>query len=226
MNQGTYEYLLNTKPTGVTETFNIETLPNGSKITTSERNTTIYGTKIYLNAKQNGESFEHFEIKITNENYAEVADVRAIYEFSNDKLNFTRFVNNQKTDDELIQLPENCLIFPLMRVFQGQTILNVAKNPETSIVLIPSIEKPNDTRNLLCPTFDERRAKNIGGETITRYQEHSVTVETNVYKYFTKHYDENSRFWINNDGLLVAYRFAQSPDKIWEVFLTESFNQD
>lgn len=219
MNYGTYEYFLNGKPSGVSENFNVAHLPDGSRITISERNTSIYGTKVYLNSEQNGEKFKHFEIQITNENNAEVADVRAIYKFSDDEFYSTRYRNLQKTDDEIFKLPAGCVIFPLMRVFQGGAILQVAENAKPTTVLVPSIENPNDAENLLKPTFDERRAEFIGRESIAFYQENSIAVEADIYKYFTKHYDENSRFWINNDGLLIAYRFVQSSDKIWEVFL-------
>ena len=85
MIHGTYNYFLNGKPTGVSETFSIETLPDGAKLTVCERNTTIYGTRIYLKAEQNGEKFVHFDIRITNENNAATADVHAFYEFSADE---------------------------------------------------------------------------------------------------------------------------------------------
>ena len=98
--------------------------------------------------------------------------------------------------------------------------MRVAENQDFTTVLVPDIQNPNDAENLLKPTFDERRAENLGKENIAFYQENSITNEANVYQYFSKHYDENSRFWIDDNGLLIAYHFAQSPDKIWEIFLT------
>ena len=220
MNYGIYNYFLNGKPTGISENFNVEILPDGSIVTISDRNTSIYGTKIYLNSEQTGKKFKRFDIQITNENNAATADVHAFYEFSGDEFRFIRRVNNRTIDDEIFKLPADCVVFPLMRVFQGKTILQVAENAKLTTVLVPSIENPNDAENLLKPTFDKRRAEFVGREFIGFNQEISVTFEADEYKYFSKHYDENSRFWIADDGLLVAYRFAQSADKIWEVFLT------
>lgn len=218
MNYGTYLYFLNGEPTGITEKFNVETLPDGSTVAISERNTSIYGTMLYANAEQLGETFKHFEIQITNENNAEVADVHAIYKFSENTLYFTRTRNGKTVNDEIIKLPENCVIFPLMRVFQGQTILQVARNQAVTTVLVPDIQNPNDAENLLCPTFDERTAQNLGKEAIAFYEPESISIEANLYQYLSEHYDEQSKFWIDDNGLLVAYRFAQSADKIWEVF--------
>ena len=217
MNHGTYEYFLNGKPTGVSENFNITHLSDGAKKTTAVRDASPFGTKIFVETIERADKFERFEIRFQNQ-----FDVQAVYEFFDRKFRYTRTLDGEKTDDETLEMPENSIVFPLMRCFQGQAILRVAEASKKFLtVLVPSIENPNDAENLLKPTFDERTAKNLGKENIAFYQANSIASEANVYQYFSKHYDENSRFWIDDDGLLIAYRFVQSPAKIWEVFLTE-----
>ena len=214
MQNGTYIYLLNNEPTGITETFTIEFLSDGKQLTTSTRDASIYGTTFTVKTIEKDNEFQAFEI-----NFKKESEINAIYKFSDKTFHFERTINGEIIDDEIIELPKNCVIFPLMRCFQGNTILQVAANQALTTVLVPNIINPNDTENLLKPTFDKRTAANLGTESVAFYQEHSITFETNVYRYFTKHYDENSRFWINNDGLLVAYTFHQANDKLWTVRL-------
>jgi hypothetical protein len=222
MNYGTYEYFLNNEPTGITEKFNVENLADGTTISISERNSSVYETMIYTNAELIGNRFKSFEINITNKKNYEVADVHATYQFTENQFEFIRQLNGKITDKFIQDLPNNCAIFPLMRCFQGQTILQVAQNQTVTPVLVPDIQNPNDAENLLKPTFDERTAKFLKKETIAFYEPESVSLETNLYKYLSKHYDDNSQFWINDEGLLVAYQFVQAADKIWTIKLKQT----
>ncbi|NJM53752.1 MAG: hypothetical protein HC846_10425 [Blastocatellia bacterium] len=106
-----------------------------------------------------------------------------------------------------------------MRCFQGQTILQVAKNQDFTTVIVPNIQTSAITENLLQPTFDERTAKFLQKENIAFDDPESVTFETNVYQYLSKHYDDNSQFWVDENGFLIAYEFVQAKDKIWTVRL-------
>jgi hypothetical protein len=214
MQNGTYIYLLNNKPTGITEKFYIEILPDGKQLTVSTRDASVYGTIFTVKAIEKNNKFQAFEI-----NFKKESEINAIYKFADKTFHFERTINGEMVDNETFELPKNCVIFPLMRCFQGKTILQVAKNQAITTVLVPNIINPNDTKNLLKPTFDQRTAENIGQEAIAFYQAHSVTFETNIYRYFTKHYDENSRFWIDKNGLLVAYQFQQTHDKLWNIHL-------
>jgi hypothetical protein len=222
MNYGTYEYFLNNEPTGITEKFNVENLADGTTISISERNSSVYETMIYTNAELIGNRFKSFEINITNKKNYEVADVHASYQLTENQFEFTRQINGKTTDKFIQNLPNNCVIFPLMRCFQGHAILQVAHNQAVTPVLVPDIQNPNDAENLLKPTFDKRTAKLIKKETIAFYEPESVSLETNLYQYLSKHYDDNSQFWINDEGLLVAYQFVQAADKIWTIKLKQT----
>ena len=217
MKTGMYQYFLNGQPTGITENFQIESLPDDMQKTSAIREATTFKTRISLEAVHDKLNFKSFEIQMTN---AEAETIRAVYEFADQKVFVARQINGENSFDEEITLPENCIIFPLMRVFQGAVISKVAESNQAVPVLIPAIENPADTTNLLRPTFDLRRAEQIGEESITFYQPHSVTINTRIYSYTGKHYDEKSRFWIDENGLLVSYIFHQAEDKIWEMILS------
>ncbi len=132
--------------------------------------------------------------------------VAATYDFADGRLNFMRAINDNAAETETFTLPENAIFFPLMRVFQGRTIFQVAKSRVTSTVIVPNIQDPGDTDNLLRPTFDERIAELIA--------EHD---KVRVFKYLSSHYDDNSEFHLDENDLLVYYKFAQSESQIWEV---------
>ena len=213
MNSGTYKYFLNGKPTGIVETFSIENLPDGSKFTRSIRDAKSFGTEFSVETIEKNGRFQNCKIDFkTNE-----TDVHASYDFSEKSFHVRREINGENVQDETFDLPGNCIFFPLMRCFQGETILRVAEGFST--VLVPDIQNPKDIENLLKPIFDERTAEKIGRQTIASYQKFPVSIEADVYRYFSKHYDENSCFCVDKRGLLVAYIFAQSANKIWEIGL-------
>ncbi len=210
--EGTYKYFLNEEPSGIIERFSIKTRPDGKTETVSERDASDFGTQIFTKAIQDNDLFERFEIRMLNQNNPEVADVCATYEFSNGSLSFGREINGESQGDETIQLPEDCVVFPLMRCFQGETILKVADRNKPTNVLVPSIENPDDPGELLKPTFDKRTAKKL---------ETDPANHATVYNYLSKHYSENSKFWIDENGTLVKYVFHQSEDTVWTVELSQ-----
>ncbi len=216
MRNGIYKYFLNGKPTDISETFIIKYYEDDLYFFRSIRQTEIYKTKISVRTyRKNGQTLNcQIDFK-TDEN-----NVRAIYEFSENSFQVVRERNGKNVSDETFDLPENYVFFPLMRCFQGETILKVAENQTPTIVIVPDIQNLNDIENLLKPIFDERKAEKIGRQTIGFHQKISVAAEVDLYRYFSKHYDENSCFLIDKTGLLVGYVFPQSANKIWEVFLS------
>ncbi len=213
MRNGTYKYFLNGKPTGIVETFSIENLPDGGKFTRSVRDAKIFGTEFSVETHEKNGHFQKCKIEFkTDEN-----EIRANYDFSEKSFHVLREINGENVQNETFDTPENCIFFPLMRCFQGATILRVADGFST--VLVPDIQNPKDIENLLKPTFDERTAEKIGRQTIGLHQKKSVAVEADIYRYFSKHYDENSCFLIDENDFLVGYVFTQSANKIWEISL-------
>jgi hypothetical protein len=213
MQNGTYKYFLNGKPTGIVETFSIENLPDGSKFTRSTRDAKSFGTEFTVETIEQNGRFQNCKIYFKTDE----TEVRANYDFSEKSFHLLREINGENVQDETFDLPENCVFFPLMRCFQGETILRVAEGFST--VLVPDIQNPKDIENLLKPIFDERTAEKIGRQTIGLHQKFSVAAEADLYRYFSKNYDENSCFCIDKSGFLVAYIFAQSANKIWEISL-------
>jgi hypothetical protein len=204
MNYGTYEYFLNGEPTGVVETVFIDFEPPDRRIIKSIRDAKPYNTTIMVETVSSLDRFDWFSVSFHKDNFK----VNAIYKFDDDTFYFQRKINYEVVEEKTIQIPQNCVIFPLMRCFQGQTILQVAENQQPTTVLVPDIQPTTKFEYLLKPTFDERTAKQI-----------SESGKLRVFNYLSKHYDENSEFHLDENGLLVFYKFHQSDDKIWTIKL-------
>jgi hypothetical protein len=215
MKKGTYRYFLNGNPIDISETFFIENRDDRVKFVCSIRESETFKTKISVQANLKNEEFHNCRIDY----FSDRINLCATYDFSRIKLRFSRKEQGKPIYTKKFALHEKAVFFPLMRCFQGQTILQVAENQDFTTVIVPDIENPNDFENLLKPTFDKRTAKFLKKETICFYQPESVAFEANLYQYLSKHYKENSQFWLNEEGFLVAYRFHQADDKIWEVQL-------
>ncbi len=205
MKSGIYNYFLNGEPTGVSETFDIKFLPDGSKITTSIRYAKPFNTTIKVETVGRNNKLQTSKIIYQNNEI----NVEAIYAFSENSLQISRKLDGKTIQNESIDLSENAVFFSLMRCFQGQIILQVAENVDVTNVLVPDIQLPTDSKNLLRPTFDKRIAKLI-----------TTKDKLRVFNYLSKHYDENSEFHIDEKGLLVYYKFVQNESQTWEITLT------
>lgn len=213
MNCGTYEYFLNNEPTGVVETFKIEFLPDGRRLTTSVRDAQPFQTKISVETTETNNEFQNCRIVYRKAD----AEISADYEFSDGRFNIRRESNGRILQDEFFDLPENFVFFPLMRVFQGRTILKIAAIQDWTAVLVPDIQPATVFENLLQPTFDSRKAEKWAMGTV-KYQ--GTLTDALVFSYLSKHYDDDSEFWIiRKNGLLFSYEFRQSDEQFWEVRL-------
>jgi hypothetical protein len=204
MNSGTYNYFLNGEPTGVTETFEIKLLPDGTKFTQSIRDAKPYNTTITVKVMERENQFRRVEIRYVNEE-----SVYGIYSFQANQTLFIHETFTEATTSETLEFPHNYVFFPLMRCFQGKTILQVAENANVTTVIVPDIQPNTNRQNLLKPTFDERTAELI-----------STKDNLSIFNYLSKHYNENSEFHIDENGLLVYYKFVQNESQTWEVILT------
>jgi hypothetical protein len=201
MQKGVYNYFLNDEPTGITETFEIKLLPDGTKFTKSIRDAKPYNTIITVKVMENENQFRRVEIR-----HESSSSVHAIYSFQDDKTLFVHEIFSETTTLETLELPNNYVFFPLMRCFQGQTILQVAENADITTVIVPDIQPNTERQNLLKPTFDKRTAKLI-----------STKDNLRLFNYLSIHYDEHSEFHINENGLLVYYKFVQNGQQTWEI---------
>lgn len=204
MENGAYYYFLNGEPTGVSETFESKSLPDGSQQTTSTRDAKPFKTMITVETSEKDNRFQNCKIAYQKDEHKIEAD----YEFDETSFHILRKFNGETIQNETFQLPDKAVFFPLMRCFQGQTVLQVAASHGFTTVIVPDIELTTDYQSLLKPTFDERTAKQLKQED-NRF----------IYNYLSKHYDDNSEFHLDENGLLIYYEFVQDEQQIWAVRL-------
>lgn len=215
MKKGIYKYFLNGELTDINETFFIRHQVENRKFVHSERQSVSFKIKISVQAVLKKDKFELCQIEYETDKIK----LCAVYKFSEKNLQFSRKEQGITSVQENFKFAEKAVFFPLMRCFQGQTITQVAENPNFTTVIVPDIQNPQDPRNLLRPIFDERTAKFLKKDPIIFRQSENVSTEANLYQYLSKNYDETSQFWLDDEGFLIFYRFRQADGKIWEVQL-------
>jgi hypothetical protein len=221
---GNYVYSLNEQPAGVTEPWSIHRLPDGSYCTRAERDArAAFGTTIRVEAFSQTplatDDLQRFTVTQCNANHAATSDVRAEYLFTNQTVIITRSVNGQVMPSEELSLPKNTVVSPLMRVFLGPVIRQVlARGKGQSVpVLVPSLEQMLDPDTLLRPLFDSRQAAVLGAEDV---EVDGRLLSARRYQYLSNHYDAESQFWLDENDLLLRYRFVQSSEQVWDTRLT------
>ena len=221
---GVYIYLLNDQPTGVTEPWSLHRLPDGSYCTRGERDArAAFGTTILVEAFSHTpfatDGLQRFVVAQSNANHAATNDVRAAYSFADKTVTIARSVNGQAMASEELDLPENTVVSPLMRVFLGPVIRAVlARGAGQPVpVLVPSLEQMLDPETLLRPLFDYRQAALLGTEDI---EVDGRVLPARRLQYLSKHYDANSQFWLDETDLLLRYLFHQRLTQIWDTRLT------
>jgi hypothetical protein len=221
---GVYVYFLNEQPAGVTEPWSIHRLPDGSYCTRGERDArAAFGTTILVEAFSQTplatDDLQRFTVAQFNANHAATGEVRAEYLFSGKTVTVTRSVNGQAMKTETLDLPENTVVSPLMRVFLGPVIRQVLArgNGQAVPVLVPSLEQMPDPDTLLRPLFDARQAAFPGTEDI---ELDGRRLPARRFQYLSNHYDAQSQFWLDDEDVLLRYRFVQSAEQVWDTRLT------
>jgi hypothetical protein len=222
--RGAYTYFLNDQPTGVTEPWSIH-WKDGFNVTRVEREARArYGTTLLLEAVSESlphdEKFYRFEVQAFNERNPSVAAVRAIYQFRERRLTVERTINGGAVQIEEAPLPAYTVISPLMRVFLGRTILEIAERGagKPVSVITPYLNDPNNADLLLRPTFDRRSAQLLEHQKLTLA---GRNLSTRVFRYLGNQQDDHSLFWVDSYGFLVRHLILQSDGRVWDTVLTD-----
>jgi hypothetical protein len=216
LDNGLYEYFVRDEPAGAREEWSRHRRADGLLVTRCHRDAQSFNTTLLVETLSEEPfadlRFRRCEIYLKNKE----AETRAVYEFAGSRAIVTRTVNGETTAASETELPENTVVSPLMRVFLGPAIRRIAANRTATPVLVPFLEDPKDAEKLLLPTFDQRRATCLGPEQIT-FGGHSHAAHR--YQYLGKQYDDQSTFWLDENGLLLRYLFKQNNGQVWDTRL-------
>jgi hypothetical protein len=219
---GTYIYDENGEPAGITESWTIHTLPDQSqriRVDHDERNIES-GITILLEALSNmAGMIQRFDVRLENPNGKSVKLARASYTLFTNHVQIGRQINDQPRQDEVISLPPNTVIYPLMHVFTGSIIHQIIQLGGTDIsVFFPNITHPDDYQvlsGIIEPRsvtamdtnhfhFGDRRNAQQGIYQLD--QTRSVTaMDTNHFHFGDRRNAQQGIYQLDQTGLLTAY---------------------
>lgn len=197
--RGSYIYFLNGERTDIREHWQVDAAPSGRRIR-SER--IANGATLSVDAVETGGCITRFDIRYR----AGDTDMRAGYEIDGRGVRVQRVVNGQ-SEFHQAQAEGSFIPSPLMRVFTGGVIRQLAALGRPGWVLVPWLFDPAQTGRFLLPHFDTRSARLL-----------EYGPEADLYEYLGEQYDDTARFWVNAAGLLSRYIWQQGSQH-WDVLL-------
>ncbi|WP_337879435.1 hypothetical protein [Rheinheimera sp.] len=223
--QGCYRYRLNGQLQAITEPWIKAQNSEGQCLTQSARFIEHLQAALLVTQRQQSPQFCAQNPSVPGNFYSEIRwqqqghnDISALYQFCQQ----TRQLQLLRTDDtglsnSQLHKPEAFLYFPLLRVFSGQVIQQLALSGPLS-TLVPDINKPADRTTLLQPTETVRSSTLIAEEVI---EMGGQPYRAQRYRYLSERYQaqDDASFWIDNKGLLLKYHWQQNPQQFWQVEL-------
>lgn len=202
---GSYAYWRNGEPAGVSETWAVYGLPDGTQLTRSARQAPSFGSTITVEAWANAGGITRFTVEWENTTPGAVPQASATYTITTTEITVERALSGATQPTVQLPIPPNLVVSPLLRCFQGPAIAQVAQLGQGARVpvLVPWIHDPRNAEFLLTPQLDPRSAKKLSTEN-----------DLDCYEYVGGNYDDAARFWLNAEGLMVKYKFGE-----WQVVI-------
>ena len=107
---------------------------------------------------------------------------------------------------ESLRAEPDVVFFPLMRIYSGEVVHRLRRRG-AGRVLVPWIGDGGQARRLFRPDYSERRVEAVGEDRICIDGAARNCVE---YDYSGGPYPPGTRFWIDENGMLLRYRWQQT----------------
>jgi hypothetical protein len=203
---GVYIDYLNGQPSGARERWTIHAA-GSSRITRAERD--AFGLTVRVEAAESDGKLASFTVELENASSPTVRRAVAHSRVEAGRLRVERRVNDKQPVQQELPLDESSVIAPLLRVFMGRIILEVARQAAAAPVIVPHLHNPHDTEHILLCDVEMRAASACATD------EPDLT----CYEYTAD--DEPIHCWLNVDGLLVRTLYRQDADRVWTTALTD-----
>lgn len=212
---GVYRYELNGEPQDIIEHWRSETQPDGGLLINSTR--IVPGLELQVEAVAVQGEVSRCELRwLAPTQPALIAQ----YHFEDGGLVVSRTdgdaskVRRQLAIDMIHPAP---LLSPLLRVFAGPLITRLLKDGGRGSVVVPFIGDPTAREELLLPRISERSARVLESQSELTLAGARFTCRCCEYQ--GDQYGPGTRFWLGEDDLLLRYRWEQSPQQHWNVWL-------
>lgn len=214
IDHGIYVYYRNTIRIGVVEPWQRHRRTDGTIITRSERDASVFGNKMQCYSEEVNGKFSVIELRWQSTTDASQI-VTAHYTIHADNAFFTHEHPNG-TSSQSIDL-NGAMPLPLMRVYYGHILENTVAKGGSATVLVPWIKDPSQLDKLFTPHFSDRTARVVLQQDIQIIDDNEEV--TALYEYIGDQYQAGSQFWVNDKHLLARYRWQQSDDQSWDTLL-------
>lgn len=210
---GRYLYFLNGEPAPVEEHWERRPLAESAWQIKSARS--FGDTLLQVDATETGRRIEQFQVCWQS---GDELPIQASYQLNDDVLAISRTEGSGTGTDTQVAAPSGLtLLFPLMRIFVGPVIENFLSAGGEGTVVLPSIADPQDRASLLTMQESVRSARLLDAE--DQLQRDGETITCRRCEYLGDQYTAGSEFWLAPDGLLQRYRWQQSENQLWDVWL-------
>jgi hypothetical protein len=211
---GSYHYLCNGEETGIAETWRIDD-QGGRRRIESTRIAKPLGIRIRVESVQAGDRFEHCRIHWQQEQDRERVEFSADYAFNDDILLVTRHGTGEPLGQETNAA---CIFSPLMRIYNGPVIRQLLACGDSAQVLVPWIKDHRQRDRLLLPDYSQRSAEPAGEDSLLV---DGRPIKCRKFHYSGGEYPAGTPFWLDEDDVMLMYRWRQDQKTAWEVRLRD-----
>ena len=211
---GVYHYFLNDEPMPIKESWQRRQQSPGEWWVSSSREAA--GVEIAVEASVVDALVSAFVVIWRSEG----SELRAEYTLMADRVRVQRGRSGsamQSFDISFSSEAPSPLLSPLMRIFAGPLIAELLDRGGVGQVVVPDIVDHEKAETLLSPLISQRSARILQPD--AALTSNKAQIPCRVCEYLGDQYGAGTQFWLDENDLLLRYRWQQSPRKLWDVWL-------
>ncbi|MEH6586114.1 MAG: hypothetical protein V7720_06120 [Halioglobus sp.] len=214
VNSGRYLYFLNGELTKVEESWQCEPKADGRLCVRSTRK--VPGLTISVVAWIDAGVVTAFEL---GWDAGDATVIEASYALQADSVEYSRSLGGTVTHPNSVISGEHVspVLYPLMRVFTGSVIRQLATDGGSCAVLVPSVSQPDNPKSLLLPDITKRRVVDLGDCDLQQID--GATIQCSLWQFIGGQYGADARFWLDESNHLQRYCWRQDETRQWDVRL-------
>lgn len=211
---GRYLYFLNDQLIKVEESFQCAPTADGQLCVRSTRKAP--GLTISVAARIEAGVVSAFEL---GWDAGDAPIIEASYALQGDSVEFSRSIGGTVTHPKAAISGDyvNPILYPLMRVFTGSVIRQLAAEGGPCTVLVPSISQPDSRKSLLLPDVSKRRVVALGECDLQQMD--GAAIQCSLWQFIGGQYGPDARFWLDQSHQLQRYCWRQDEARQWDVRL-------
>ena len=218
--QGIYRYCRNGAPADIEETWEIFD-EGGERRIRSQRRAPGRGAVLSVESWQRDGAWQRCELAWRQLLDGKPVQANACYRFGEDALEIA--LQGPDGTARWRQADLDFLFSPLLRIYSGETIRRLHARGGQGRVLVPRIgDGRPSAQQFLGPSYSERQVRLVGED---RLRLGSTCRDCLEYRYQGGPYVPAARFWVDERGLTLRYRWQQDEATSWEVRLQEEEGQ-